>query len=61
MKPAAERYTNEVEEVKRALLASGGAACELDVAIDGVGGNLLLVNFEHREIGRPRVLKDGDD
>jgi hypothetical protein len=55
-----------VEEVKRLLLSTGGAAYEVDVEIpgadgefnvyvDAASGDLMLVNFEYWEIGRPGV------
>jgi uncharacterized membrane protein YkoI len=38
VKTATERYKGEVEEVKRLLLASGGAAYEVDVEIGNADG-----------------------
>lgn len=59
---AAAHYKGEVEEVKRLLLSDGSAAYEVDVEIEGAGGEynvyvdaasgaIKLVNVEYWELG----------
>lgn len=68
---ATERYRGEVEEVKRLLLGSGGAAYEVDVEVEGgegefnvyvdaETGRILNVHIEYWEIGRPSRQDDDD-